>query len=188
MNNGWLVEAASTALGILFVVTLVIVLHVYDGRPAPQFGSAFGSSLTLNTITAILSAVAKAALLHPVAECISQLKWIWFSKDYRQLSDMSAFDQASRGVSGGFGLLWATKLRTFAALGSLLMVYEIAIDPLSQQLVSYASVPVAMSLNSTSQATAPIATTWNEILIGGQGGMVIMGTSMTNFFMLLTTS
>lgn len=161
-------------LGILFIGALVFVLHFYDGQEAPKFGSAFGASLTLNTVTAILSTAAKAALLYPVAECVGQLKWIWFSQDYRQLQDMSMFENASRGIRGGLELLWKTRLGTFAVLGSLLMIYELAMDPMSQQLVSYASVPIPSPTN----ATVSTLTTWADILQGDQGGMIISGTGL----------
>ncbi|KAK8050448.1 hypothetical protein PG994_012178 [Apiospora phragmitis] len=55
-------------------------------------GTELGSKLTINTLVAMLSTGAKAALLFPVAECISQIKWIWFSSEEpRRLSDMSSF-------------------------------------------------------------------------------------------------
>lgn len=110
-EDGWLLEAASTLLGILFVVALFVVLQAYDGHPQPQFGEFLGSALTLNTVVAILSAAAGAALLYPVAECVSQWKWMWFSKEHRPLSHMAVFDEASRGMHGVFMLIWATKLR-----------------------------------------------------------------------------
>ncbi|KAF3761181.1 hypothetical protein M406DRAFT_108428 [Cryphonectria parasitica EP155] len=168
-KDGWFVEIASTLLGILCVVALLIVLRHYDGRPTPYYGSALGTSLTLNTIIATLSTVAKAALLYPVTECVSQLKWVWFSKESHQLNDMSMFDKASRGIRGGFQLLWATRLRTFAILGPFLMLFGLAMDPLSQQLVYYHSVAVKTSAS----ATIPIATSW--VAETGDGGMIIDG-------------
>lgn len=140
-------------LGILLIIALIVVLRVYDGQLAPRFGAVFNGALTLNTIVAILSTASKAALLYPVTECISQLKWIWFSKDYRRLSDMSTFDNASRGIIGGFTLAWDTKLRSFASVGSFLMLFSLAIDPMSQQLVSLVSQQVSTPIN----ATIPIA-------------------------------
>jgi len=157
-------------MGILYIAALVIILRTYDGQPSPRFGTAFGSALTLNTVTSILSAAAKAALLYPVAQCMGQLKWIWFSKGRRALDDMSVFDRASRGISGGFELMWRTRVGTVAVLGSLLMIYGIAIDPLSQQLVQYSSNGVRSPVN----VTIPIVRDWSEpVSIGPQGGMII---------------
>ena len=110
-EDGWLLEIASTVLGVAFIISLVVILHHYEGQPFPQFGSFMGTALTLNTVVAILSIAAKTALLYPVAECVSQWKWLWFSKEYRPLSDISIFDKASRGIRGGLELLWRTKLR-----------------------------------------------------------------------------
>lgn len=111
LGDYWIWEIVCAVLGALLILTLYLVLRHYDGRTAPQFGTAFGAALTLNTIVSIIVTAARAALLLPVAECVSQLKWIWFSRDYRRLTDMSTFDKASRSWSGGLGLVWSTKLR-----------------------------------------------------------------------------
>ncbi|KAH9896178.1 hypothetical protein F4778DRAFT_745371 [Xylariomycetidae sp. FL2044] len=164
LQQGWLAEIASLLLGIVLIIALAAVLRAYDGKVAPRFGAVFNSSLTLNTIVAILSTGSKAALLYPVAECISQLKWIWFSKDYRKLSHMSTFDSASRGIVGGFELAWETRLKSIASVGSLLMLFSLAVDPMSQQLVSLVSREVPTPVN----ATIPVATTF----ILGQGMII----------------
>ncbi|KAI2624404.1 hypothetical protein GGR54DRAFT_575637 [Hypoxylon sp. NC1633] len=168
-QNGWLAEIASLILGILLDIALIVVLRVYDGKVAPRFGAVFNGALTLNTIVAILSTGSKAALLYPVAECISQLKWIWFSKDYRKLSDMSTFDNASRGIIGGFALAWDTRLRSLASVGSFLMLFSLAIDPMSQQLVSLVSQQISTPIN----ATIPVAKSFDlgeGMIIEGTGG------------------
>lgn len=111
LDDGWLLEVACAVLGVLLVITLALVLRTYDKLPVPQFGAAFGSSLTLNTVVAIIVAASRAALLLPVAACVSQLKWQWMASKDRNLVDMATFDSASRGIMGGFALLWKTKLR-----------------------------------------------------------------------------
>ncbi|KAJ4298082.1 hypothetical protein N0V90_005981 [Kalmusia sp. IMI 367209] len=162
LSDSWICEIVCVFLGAVLILALYLVLRHYDGQTAPQFGTAFGAALTLNTVAAIIVTGARTALLLPVAECVGQLKWIWFSKDYRQLSDMSIFDKASRGLSGGFGLLWRTRLsqnRSIAALGPFVMIFQIAIDPLSQQLITYQST----SVSSTSvAATIGIAQRWTD--------------------------
>jgi hypothetical protein len=170
-DDGWLLEVASTVLGILFIIVLVVVLRHYDGKPiAPASGR--GAAVSPNTVTAILSTVAKAALLYPVGACIGQLKWVWFSQGSRRLHDMAVFDSASRGIWGGFELIWKTKLSTFAVLGALLMIYGIAIDPLSQQLVSYVSV----SVPTTGNGTVRITNEWMDFG-GGNDGAVLTSAS-----------
>lgn len=111
-EDNWLLEIVCVVLGSVLIVALYLILENYDGKPAPRFGSAFGSSLTLNTVVAIIAAAAKVLLLYPVAECIGQLRWIWFSRDNRQLNDFATFDRAARGsMWSGFELLWTTMMR-----------------------------------------------------------------------------
>jgi hypothetical protein len=110
-SDNWTWEIVCALLGTVLVLVLYLVLRQYDGQPAPRFGTVFGTALTLNTVVSIIVAAARAALLLPVAECVGKLKWIWFSKHHRRLSDMSTFDRASRGLLGGLELLWATRLR-----------------------------------------------------------------------------
>lgn len=76
IEDNWIVEIICVILGSVLVVALYFVLKNYDRKPAPRFGSAFGSSLTLNTVVSIIAAAAKILLLYPVAECVGQLRWI----------------------------------------------------------------------------------------------------------------
>jgi hypothetical protein len=57
------------------------------------------SGITLNTAVAGFSAIIKAALIMPVSEGISQLKFLWFRRT-RTLADLEDFDNASRGPWG----------------------------------------------------------------------------------------
>jgi hypothetical protein len=59
------------------------------------------SGISLNTVVAVFSAIMKAALIMPVAEGISQLKFLWFRRN-RPLADLEDFDNASRGPWGSF--------------------------------------------------------------------------------------
>lgn len=111
-EDNWFLEILCVTIGTVLIVALYLVLRAYDGQIAPKFGSAFGSSLTLNTIVAIIAAAAKVLLLLPVAECLGQLRWIWFANEDRPLTDFTTFDRAVRGsMWSGFELLWTTKLR-----------------------------------------------------------------------------
>jgi hypothetical protein len=39
------------------------------------------------------------------------LKWVWFAKRARPLSDLKVFDNASRGIYGSVELVWALRMR-----------------------------------------------------------------------------
>lgn len=109
LNRGWILEILGASIGTALIVALAIILRIYDGKSPPELGHAFGTAITLNTIVSLLSTVAKATLLFTVAECIGQQKWMYFMRRSRQLSRMSSFDQASRGIWGGLTLIWETK-------------------------------------------------------------------------------
>ncbi|KXL48707.1 MAG: hypothetical protein FE78DRAFT_293237 [Acidomyces sp. 'richmondensis'] len=172
-DDGWLLEISCAVLGVLLIIALALVLRAYDKKPVPQFGTAFGSSLTLNTVVAVIVAGTRAALLLPVAACVSQLKWQWMASKYRNLTDMATFDNASRGIVGGFTLLWKTKLRNVSSVGAFLMILAIAIDPISQQLLSTAQKQVASPPGNN--ATIPILSRWTDET--GQASITIVGDS-----------
>ena len=115
-TDGWLQEYICIVFGLAFIAALAVILLKQDGKPPPTFGTALGGALTLNTIISIIAAAAKALLLLPVMECVSQLKWMWFLQKRRPLSDFSLFDQACRGLFAGFSLIWKTRLRCVSLL------------------------------------------------------------------------
>ena len=168
-EDNWLVEIVCVIMGSACIAALCLVLQHYNGKATPQFGSAFGSSLTLNTLVAIIAALAKLLLLFPVAECIGQLRWIWFSRGYRQLGDFTTWDYAARGsVWSGFELVWTTKMRSLASMGAVITLFAVAIDPLSQQLIAYRDSSVEAAGAS---ATILIASEFLELATDVEGAI-----------------
>ena len=166
-EDNWLVEIICVVIGSVCIAGLCLLLQHYNGKATPQFGEAFGSSLTLNTLVAITAAVAKLLLLFPVAECVGQLRWVWFSHDYRQLGDFATWDYAARGsVWSGFGLLWTTRMRSFASMGAVITIFAVAIDPLSQQLIAYRDSSVEVPGIT---ATVPTKNDFLELTTNGEG-------------------
>jgi len=96
-QDTWMAELFSCLVALVALVMMVIVLAVYQGRPMPQWPRA----ISLNTLVAVFSAVLKAALMMPVGEGISQLKYLWF-REMHPLIDLEDFDSASRGPLGSF--------------------------------------------------------------------------------------
>lgn len=99
--------------------------------------SAWHLSIAPNTVISVLATVSKASLLLPVAESISQLKWLHFDKAHR-LSDLDLYNSASRGPLGA--LLFLLRLpASLGALGAVITIAALAFDPFAQQLVSFPS-------------------------------------------------
>lgn len=85
------------------MTAIAILLWRFDGKPPPNMYMG----LTLNTVLAFLTSLAKVAFLVPIVEGLGQLKWMWFlSRKPRPLNDMQVFDEATRGGLGGLKLLF----------------------------------------------------------------------------------
>ena len=106
----WPFELLATFLSTASFLSLIVVLRKFDGSSHTTWRRGL---LTLNGLVAILSTVTRTALMVPVAEALSQMKWNWFSgsrRTARPLADLEAFDQASRGAFGSLKLLWAIRI------------------------------------------------------------------------------
>ncbi len=87
------------------------MLRLCDGKDLPSLPL----HITLNTFVAFFTMLARAFFMIPIAECISQWKWIYYSSGARSLADFEVFDLASRGVWGSFGLLTKFRWRCVAS-------------------------------------------------------------------------
>jgi hypothetical protein len=131
----WLLEIVSWFISAICMVAIIAALVVLQNQPASKW--PFHGVFSLNAFVSVLSRVAGAALLLPVAEALGQLKWMWFIKgDSRKMWDFEMFDNASRGPWGAFLLLIHTKGNTIAALGALVTIFALALDPFFQQVLS----------------------------------------------------
>ena len=129
----WLLEIISWTISAVCMGAIVGVLLYLSNEPLSKWQlSRIG--LTLNAFISVLSNVATAALLLPVAEALGQLKWSWFQGHSKKLWDFEIFDNASRGPWGSFLLLIRTKGRALAALGALVTIFALALDPFFQQI------------------------------------------------------
>ncbi|KAI2767180.1 hypothetical protein DTO012A8_7597 [Penicillium roqueforti] len=128
----WAWEAAGIFVSAALIISIVTVLRKYNGRQQPSW-----KYISLNSLVAWLSTLSKACLLFAVSNGLGQMKWVWFSRQSRTLSDLDTFDLASRGLSGSVALLWLVKGRHLAAIGSLAMIFSIGFDPFVQNLVHY---------------------------------------------------
>ncbi|EOA91783.1 uncharacterized protein SETTUDRAFT_133621 [Exserohilum turcica Et28A] len=133
----WMLEIISWLISAICMGAIVAVLIVLRDQPASKW--PFDSiGFTLNAFVSILSRIAGAALLLPVAEALGQLKWSWFIKgNSKKMWDFEMFDNASRGPWGAFLLLIHTRGKTIAALGALVTIFCLALDPFFQQVVAF---------------------------------------------------
>ncbi|KAL6407889.1 hypothetical protein AUP68_08917 [Ilyonectria robusta] len=132
----WFLEIMSILFALGCLIAIVIVLTVHQNNPLPSRPEL----LSINSLISVFTTFFKAALIMPVAEGLGQLKWTWFTKPHK-LSDVSLFDEASRGPWGSFFLLLKQVARSdkayLASFGALITIAALAIDPFSQALVEH---------------------------------------------------
>ncbi len=102
----------------------------------------------------------KTGNLVALAEGLSQLKWEHF-KSPQMLQHLTDFDTASRGPWGCVQLLIALRGRNLlAALGAIVSVLTIIVDPFTQQLISY--YPCNVPATNGTIALIPRSNLYNE--------------------------
>lgn len=87
----WLWEILGLLTSASCIGAILVILAHYDGKPMPTW--AYG--LTINGVVSVLAGIAKASVILPVAEAISQLKWCWFWERQKTVADFELFDAAS---------------------------------------------------------------------------------------------
>ncbi|KAK8115760.1 hypothetical protein PG984_012262 [Apiospora sp. TS-2023a] len=120
---------------LVFTVPLIAfgTLFPFRAKPLPQWPFR----ITINSLLAVYSTILKAAISFVLSSGIAQLQWTWFcSASQRPLHDAVRYDDAGRGPWGSMRILWAHRLRQpLTALGALIMILNIGVDPFTQQIL-----------------------------------------------------
>ncbi|KAK3397599.1 hypothetical protein B0T20DRAFT_224314 [Sordaria brevicollis] len=132
----WVSEIVAVIASAGVAATIPIVLCIYNHRPIPQLNG----TISINTIIAVLSTVAKSSLLYALSAALGQAKWDWYclAQKSNRLNDMEIFDQASRGPFGAARFLLRRRTAMSpAAVGALVVVLCLVVDPFTQQVVGW---------------------------------------------------
>ncbi|KAL4982964.1 hypothetical protein BDW68DRAFT_194785 [Aspergillus falconensis] len=149
-KDNWLWEIISLILSAACVVAMVAIL--FDRQDTAL--AAWHLSIAPNTVISVLATVSKTSLLLPVAESISQLKWLHFDNGTaRRLADFDLYNNASQGPLGALFFVFRLPL-SLGALGAVVTIVALAFDPFAQQLVSYQSRQAAMHNETASFRTS----------------------------------
>jgi hypothetical protein len=112
----------------------IAILASYNGLGL----SEWHVSVSINTIVSTISTVVMFTLMNPLGGALGQCKWLLFSRSQRTLSHLGHIDGASRGPYGSIKLFYRRNwYGTLPALGALLMVVTLAVNPFLQQLIHY---------------------------------------------------
>lgn len=130
--QSWKWEFGSANLLLVSVAVLIpATLYPHDGQPLPQWPL----SLSINALLSIYSMVLKACLGFLVTSRIGQLQRSWYL-EARPLKDVVLVHEAAHVILGSMQWLWVNRLRQpLTALGALITLLALAVDPFTQQLV-----------------------------------------------------
>ncbi|KAK3681309.1 hypothetical protein B0T22DRAFT_540208 [Podospora appendiculata] len=134
VNRWWLFEISSLVVSILSMMAVLIVLLKTDGTALADWAFL----IQPNSLVSVFMTVSKATMIMPIAECISQAKWMAFHQSAGPLTKLQTFDEASRGPWGSTRLLLSPKTAGLIGwLGALLTVVSLALDPFTQQVITF---------------------------------------------------
>ena len=123
----WWQELFASVFSIACLVANIAVLRRLDGQAYTSWRVA-NFDVTPNTLISVLSSFSKASFLMAIAGGLSQLKWMHFRERARRLTDMQAFDDASRGPLGAAKLVVGVRSPGVLALfGALITVLALMI-------------------------------------------------------------
>ncbi|KAI9150506.1 hypothetical protein HJFPF1_10274 [Paramyrothecium foliicola] len=165
----WAWEILCLFVGVVCMAAVLITLASIDGKAL----SAWSLPIQPNSMISVFMAVAKSALLVPVAECISQSKWVQFHTSKLPLNRFQWLDEASRGPWGSFQLLLRFKqCGRIAIFASILTICVLALDPFVQQILAFPSRIVPLS-NAT--ATFPTTRSLSNVNMFSLRGAILDG-------------
>ncbi|KAI1111154.1 hypothetical protein F5Y14DRAFT_426411 [Nemania sp. NC0429] len=129
----WAPEIIAVTVALGAVGAIIGVLAKFNGRALPEWPYY----ITLNALIAVLAAVTTAAMNISLQNSMSQLKWIRFKESRTRLSEIEAFDEASRGIWGAIKLLFTLRGGWLGSFGAIVSVIVLFLGPFAQQIVTY---------------------------------------------------
>lgn len=132
----WWPECLAMLGSIAFLIAIAAVLLAFHTKPLATWSMPW--QIKPNTLVSILMTLCRLTMLVVVAECLSQLKWVYFQQRAHPLTHFQVFDDASRGPWGSLRLLIAVNWTAIAAsFGAVITILALAMEPFTQQVLSY---------------------------------------------------
>jgi hypothetical protein len=151
----WWMESIACVLVIGSLAAIVGIIWYHNGQPLPNWKHG----VTINSLMSIFLVILKSGMGLVLAQGLAHLKWTWFD-NARPLEDLETYDKAAHGPLGAAMLLLTVRNRhMITAVGAVVTIAALGIDPMVQGLVKYydCSWPVS-GLN----ATIPHSQTFSE--------------------------
>ena len=106
--NTWAPEYGATGLSLAFMVAIVALLAVYNGKSLSDWAlptiSPNAVIAALNTLSRVFSGIA-------LSSALGQWKWISICREQCSLKTFVYIDECSKGSFGSLKILWDTRGR-----------------------------------------------------------------------------
>ncbi|THW77143.1 hypothetical protein D6D19_02506 [Aureobasidium pullulans] len=160
--KSWWRELLAISISTAALVSTAGVLLAYQNKPL----SSWHLRYLPNSVISQLMTVSRSALMFSTASCVSQLSWLHIQQKPRALSDLQAFDGASRGPAGAVAMLaFPTRYCVPAIVASLITLATLLMEPLSQQVLQFPVQDLVVLQNATYPTTQMYAPAPKEDMI-----------------------
>lgn len=136
----WRMELVASLLSVGSSIAIGFLL--LQSRGSPPNDNYLLPSLTLNGLVALLSTIARAALMVPVASALSQDIWLAYSETRCQLRHFMFADAASRGATGSALFLLHPRRSWIACTAALVTITSLSFSTFVQQTIGLQKFPV----------------------------------------------
>ncbi|KIX09221.1 uncharacterized protein Z518_00300 [Rhinocladiella mackenziei CBS 650.93] len=138
-TDTWWPELAALLCNVVCTMAIAVVLRVYEGHEVPRLPRG----ISLNTVVSLLASLSRSSLMLLVASSLSQVKWFWFQREPRRLTDLQTLDDASRGPLGAVAMLSHLHLLSVASIGAVITLMALVLESSVQQLLHYEEIQIA---------------------------------------------
>ncbi|KAF6822946.1 hypothetical protein CPLU01_11699 [Colletotrichum plurivorum] len=133
----WSLELVSMFFAVVtFTVWLVLLSQSNTYEVLAEESVLKGPFTYLPSMAGLLMSILRITMLYPVSAAMGQLKWHYFRRPgSRPVTDLKAFDDASRGVFGSFKMLTSKNGSHSLSIGCFLIIGALFLESMAQNAI-----------------------------------------------------
>ncbi|KAF6787579.1 hypothetical protein CMUS01_16449, partial [Colletotrichum musicola] len=133
----WSLELVSMFFAVVtFTVWLVLLSQSNTYEVLAEESVVKGPFTYLPSMAGLLMSILRITMLYPVSAAMGQLKWQYFRRPgSRPVTDLKAFDDASRGVFGSFKMLTSKNGGHSLSIGCFLIIGSLFLESMAQNAI-----------------------------------------------------
>jgi hypothetical protein len=130
----WWWDIGAAVLSAVSMILIIALLIKVQNTPLQDWTLP----IQPNSLIAVLTTISKTTMMVPIASCLGQLKWHYFSRQAHHLDHLQLFDDATRGPWGAFTILRRINSQaTLASFLALTTIIALGVEPSAQQILGF---------------------------------------------------